>query len=105
MADQKSFEDQVKEAGDLFKKVGTEAGEAFKNSEAGKEVLGDDGKFGKDDMEHLKENAGEDFAKLKKTVVGDDGKFGDDDKDRLKKEAEALAGMAGNDINGLLNKK
>ena len=54
MADSKSLKEQAQEAGELFKKVTSEAGEAFKNSNAGKEVLGDDGKFGKEDVEHLK---------------------------------------------------
>jgi hypothetical protein len=105
MADQKSFSDQVKEAGELLKKVGGETGEAFKNSSVGKEVLGEDGKFGKEDVEHLKQNAGTDFAKIKKEVVGEDGKFGEDDKERLKKDAEALGSMAQQDVSSLFNKK
>jgi hypothetical protein len=105
MADTKSWKQQAEEAGELFKKVGSETVEAFKNSGAGKEVLGDDGKFSKDDMEHLKENAGADFEKAKKAIVGEDGKFGDDDKERLKKEAEALGSMAQKDVSDLINKK
>jgi len=104
MADTKSFKQQAEEAGEFLKKVGGETVEAFKNSDAGKEVLGDDGKFGTDDMEHLKQDAGENFAKVKKAIVGEDGSFGEDDKERLKKEAEALAGMAGNDLNNLFKK-
>ena len=104
MADTKSLKQQAEEAGEFLKKVGSETAEAFKNSGAGKEVLGDDGKFGTDDMEHLKQDAGENFAKAKKAIVGEDGSFGEDDKERLKKEAETLAGKAGNGLNNLFKK-
>mgnify|MGYP003605062325 CR=1 FL=1 len=105
MADSKSLKEQAQEAGELFKKVTSEAGEAFKNSNAGKEVLGDDGKFGKEDVEHLKEDAAAGFQKAKTAIVGEDGKFGEDDKARLKKEADALGSMAQKDVSDLVNKK
>ena len=54
MPDQKSLKQQAEEAAELAKQVGGETFEAFKNSGAGKEVFGEDGKFGEDDKARLR---------------------------------------------------
>lgn len=105
MADTKSFKEQAEEAAALAKKVGGETFEAFKNSGAGKEVFGEDGKFGDDDKERLKTDASQAATKVKENVLGEDGKFGDDDKERLKNEAEQFGSQAKGAINNLFHKE
>ena len=105
MPDQKSLKQQAEEAAELAKQVGGETFEAFKNSGAGKEVFGEDGKFGDDDKERLKADAGTAAQKVKDTVLGDDGKFGDDDKERLKSQAEEIGSQAKDAFDQLVHKE
>ncbi|MCH4205817.1 MAG: hypothetical protein LKF53_05450 [Solobacterium sp.] len=105
MPDQKSLQEQAEEALNTVKKVGGETYDAFKNSSAGKEVFGEDGKLDQDDAERLKNDAGAAMGKAKTAVLGDDGKFGDDDKQRLKQQAEELGSKAKNALNSFLSSK
>jgi ElaB/YqjD/DUF883 family membrane-anchored ribosome-binding protein len=105
MPDQKSLQEQAEEALNTVKKVGGETYDAFKNSNAGKEVFGEDGKLGQDDAERLKNDAGAAMDKAKTSIFGEDGKFGDDDKQRLKQQAEDLGTKAKDALNSFLNNK
>ena len=60
-----------------------------KVDEAKKNVLGEDGKFDKSDVERLKDEVKD--SKAAKTVLGEDGKFDKEDVDRLADEAKAAA--------------
>lgn len=91
MSEKKSFQQQADDALKAVKEVSSQTIDAFKNSGAGKEILGEDGKFDKDDADHLKQVAGETVNKVKGAVLGEDGKFGVDDKQRLEEPAKNFA--------------
>ena len=75
--EKKELMDQVTEkaaeAFDKAKEVGANVAEKFKASAVGKEILGEDGKLGKEDLKRM----GDDFAgtKVGKAILGEDGKF------------------------------
>lgn len=105
MSEKKSLKEQAEDAAALLKEVGSDTYDSFKKSGAGKEVLGEDGKFGSDDVNRLKNDAGAAAQKVKTKVVGEDGKFGDDDKERLKEQADELGSQAKNAFNHLFHKE
>lgn len=61
--------------------------EQFKESETGKTVLGEDGKFDREDIERISQEVKD--SKVGKAVFGEDGKFDKEDIERLTKEAKA----------------
>lgn len=99
MVDTKSLQQQAKEALDKVTEVTNDTYNAFKESDVGKKVLGEDGKFGEDDFNRLKDQATVVANKVKDTVVGEDGKFDQDDKDRLSAQANNLLDKAKNLFN------
>jgi hypothetical protein len=96
--EKKELMDQVTEkateAFDKAKEVGANVAEKFKASAVGKEILGEDGKLGKEDLKRM----GDDFAgtKVGKAILGEDGKFDMEDVNRIKDNAiDAAKGAVG----------
>lgn len=90
MTDTKDLKQQAEEAAEKIKEVSETTLNAFKESETGKKIVGEDGKFGKDDMDKLANAAKEEAGKIKDAVLGEDGKFDQSDVDRLKGKAESV---------------
>ncbi len=92
----------AQDAVEKVKTVGTNIAETVKESNAGKEVLGEDGKLGKDDLERL----GNDFknSSVGKTLLGEDGKLDKDDLTRLGGQVSGAAKNAADTLKGFLKK-
>ncbi len=63
------------------KEKAVEAADKFKESDLGKSILGEDGKFDKDDAQRLAQDLKD--SKVGKAVLGEDGKFDKEDVDRI----------------------
>ena len=92
---------EVKEkAEELAGKAAVKAGELneqFKESEAGKKLLGEDGKLGKEDLQRI----GDD---LKQGLLGEDGKFDGEDVQRLAGNAKEGLGKLFGKVKDLVDK-
>ena len=104
--EKKDIMDQVSEkAGEALgkaKEVGANVAEKFKESSVGKELLGEDGKFDKEDLKRL----GDEFAETKvgKAIFGEDGKFDKEDVNRIKDNAVEAAKGAADAAKGAVDK-
>lgn len=104
--EKKELLDQVQEkateAIGKAKEIGANVAGSFKESSVGKEILGEDGKLGKDDLTRM----GEDFAgtKVGKALLGEDGKFDMDDVNRIKDNAVEAAKSAVDAAKGAVEK-
>jgi hypothetical protein len=94
--------EKATEAFGKAKEVGANVAEKFKESAVGKEILGEDGKLGKEDLKRM----GDDFAETKvgKAILGEDGKFDMDDVNRIKDSAVGAAKAAVGAAKGAVDK-
>ncbi|MDO4414591.1 MAG: hypothetical protein Q4C20_05890 [Erysipelotrichaceae bacterium] len=94
--------EKATEAFGKAKEVGANVAEKFKESAVGKEILGEDGKLGKEDLKRM----GDDFAETKvgKAILGEDGKFDMDDVNRIKDSAVDAAKAAVGAAKGAVDK-
>ena len=99
--DVKETLNEVKEkAEEIAGKAAVKAGELnekFKESEAGKKLLGEDGKLGKEDVDRLLEGA-------KKSVLGEDGKFDGEDVRRIADNAKEGLSKLTDKVKDLIDK-
>ena len=75
--------------------------EEFKESKTCKAILGDDGKFTKEDIDRISQDVKE--SKAGKTVLGEDGKFDKEDIERLSGDAKAAIKNAAGKIKGMFS--
>ncbi len=96
------FEKKAKEALNKAGDKAREMGDNFKETKAGKSILGDDGKLGKDDLDR----AGRAFAGTQagKSILGEDGKFDKDDAERIGNSVKDAANKGINSLKDLFSK-
>ena len=76
--------------------------EKFKQSGVGQAILGEDGKFDKEDIERMAQNAKD--SKLGKAILGEDGKLDKEDFKRISEDAgEAVKGTV-DKVKGIFKK-
>ncbi len=98
------FEKKVEEVKDNVTKKATELNEDFKKSEVGQKVLGEDGKFDKEDAKRLADAAKEKGKGVLDYVKGEDGKFDKEDVTRIADEAVEAGKKVIDKVKDLFNK-
>ena len=90
LLDHSSFFKKGKPMGDNMNDIKAKvdkAVEQFKESKTGKTVLGEDGKFDREDIDRISQEVKD--SKVGKAVFGEDGKFDKGDVERLTEGAKA----------------
>ena len=97
-----NLKEMAADAVERMKVAGSNIADTVKASNAGKSVLGEDGKFGKDDMERLNENFKN--SGIGKSLLGEDGKFDKDDLSRIGGQVKDAAASAADTVKGMFKK-
>lgn len=99
------FEKKVEEVKDTVAKKAEELNEDFKASEVGKKVLGEDGKFDKEDVDRIAAKAKETGKGVVDYVKGEDGKFDKEDITRIADDAVEAGKKVVDKVKDLFDKK
>lgn len=96
------LKEQAQEAFEKVKEAGTSVAEKFKDSSAGKAILGEDGKFDKDDLTRIGNDLKE--SKVGKAILGEDGKFDKEDATRIVEDIKVGAQETFAKVKDIFNK-